>query len=63
MQQVKQKERNEDKEKSEKRGGEKQHMVETSLHCGSVILFLATAPTGIHSLSIKDILSPTSVLS
>lgn len=47
------------KGEKEKRGGcgRKQHMVKTSLHCGSVILLLAAAPFGIHSMSIKGILS------
>lgn len=53
------KKEDERKGEKEKRGGcgRKQHMVKTSLHCGSVILLLAAAPSGIHSMSIKGILS------
>lgn len=45
-----------DKQRSERRG-RKHHMVETSLHCGSVILFLAAAPAGIYRISFEGILS------
>lgn len=37
--------------------GRKQHIVKMSLYCGSLILLLAVAPSGIHSMSIKGILS------